>query len=79
MLASPKKSIFQGTELDMLTPPPKKSIFQGTERDMLMKLYIDNPIEMHCVAEELNNARILVQLSEVDHSISNECELAGSI
>jgi hypothetical protein len=46
---------------------------------MLMKLYTDNWVEMHCVAEELNNARKLVHLIEVDHSISNECELTGSI
>jgi hypothetical protein len=43
-----------------------------------MKLFTDNWIEMHCVAEELNNARKLVHLSEVDHSISNECELTDS-
>jgi hypothetical protein len=46
---------------------------------MLMRLYTDSWIETHCAAEELNNARKLVHLSEVDHSISNECELRGSI
>ena len=44
-----------------------------------MKFYTDNWIEMHCVAGELNNAIKLVELSEVDHSISNERELTCSI